>query len=204
MSFYSRVIFPRICNFALDNPLVSEQRRQLLADAGGEILEIGFSTGLNLPHYPPEVQKIAAIDPNAGMRRLAERRIKESKIEVDFHQISSECLPFDDNSFDSAVSTFTLCSIGNVGQALGEVFRVLKQGGKFLFLEHGISPDPGVRKWQLRLNRLEMWLADGCHLDRDIKELVAAQPFSAVESEEFYLEKTPKTHGYLYRGVARK
>ncbi len=204
MSFYSEAIFPRICNFALGNAQVSEQRQQLLADAHGEILEIGFGTGLNLPHYPSEVHKITTIDPNAGMRRLAQRRINGSNIQVDFHQISGEQLPFDDNRFDCVVSTYTLCSIMNVEQALKEVFRVLKPGRKFLFLEHGISPDPGVQKWQRRLNVLEMWLADGCRLDRNIKELVASQPFSSVESREFYLERTPKTHGYLYRGVATK
>ena len=94
--------------------------------------------------------------------------------------------------FDCVVSTFTLCSIEDVGQALSEVYRVLKPGGRFLFLEHGLSPEPSVQKWQRRLNWLEMRLADGCHLDRNMKELVAAQPFSSVEVEEFYLEKTPE------------
>ena len=98
----------------------------------------------------------------------------------------------------------TLCSIGDVRQALAEAYRVLKPGGRFLFLEHGLSPEPGVQKWQRRLNWLEMRLADGCHLDRNMTELVAAQPFSSVEVEEFYLERTPKTHGYLYRGIAVK
>src|SRR6185437_4162966 len=103
-----------------------------------------------------------------------------------------------------AVSTFTLCSIDNVAQALGEVYSVLKPGGPFLFLEHGLSPEPGVQRWQRRLNGLEMRLADGCRLDRNMRELVAAQPFSSIAVEGFYLERTPRTHGYLYQGVARK
>ena len=123
---------------------------------------------------------------------------------VDQRVVSGERLPFEDNRFDCAVSTFTLCSIEDVSQALSEVYRVLKPGGKFLFLEHGLSPEPGVQKWQRHLNWLEMRLADGCHLDRNMKELIAAQPFSSVEVEEFYLERTPKTHGYLYRGIAVK
>ena len=102
------------------------------------------------------------------------------------------------------MSTFTLCSIAGVAQALGELHRVLKPGGPFLFLEHGRSPEPGVRKWQRRLNWLEGRLGDGCRLDRDIRGLVTAQPFTSVEVEEFYLAGVPRTHGYLYRGAAIK
>src|SRR5262249_13636510 len=104
----------------------------------------------------------------------------------------------------SVVSTFTLCSIEDVDRALGEVYRVLKPGGRFLFLEHGISPEPKVQKWQRRLNWLEMRLGDGGRLDRNIEELVKAQPFASVEMEKFYMEKNPKTHGYMYRGIATK
>jgi len=188
----------------LDQPLVAEHRRQLLAAAAGEGLEIGFGTGLNLPHYPQAVRKITTVDPNVGMHKLAQRRIKQTKIEVDLRVLSGERLPFDDNTFDFAVSTFTLCSIANVVQALSEVLRVLKPGGRFLFLEHGLCPDSNVQQWQRRLNWLQMRLADGCRLDRNIKELVAAQPFSSVEVNEFYLERTPKTHGYIFRGIATK
>ncbi len=118
--------------------------------------------------------------------------------------LSSEGLPFEEGTFDCAVSTFTLCSIEDVGQALGEVYRVLKPGGKFLFLEHGLSPEPNIQKWQRRLNWLEMRLCDGCRLDRNMRELLAIGRFSSVEVEEFYLAKTPRTHGYLFRGSARK
>lgn len=135
---------------------------------------------------------------------MAQRRISWSKIKVDQRVLNGERLPFEEKSFDCAVSTFTLCSIKYVNQALAEVYRVLKPGGRFLFLEHGLSPEPNVQKWQRRLNWLEMHLADGCHLDRNMKELVAAQPFSSVKVDEFYLERTPKTHGYLYQGIAIK
>ena len=202
MGFYSEVIFPRLCDLLMDRPFVAKHRQQLLATVYGDVLEIGFGTGLNLPHYPAQVRRITTVDPNAGMHRLAQRRVRRSRIEVDQRVLSGERLPFEDDRFDCAVSTFTLCSIEDVGQALSEVYRVLRPGGRFLFLEHGLSPEPSVQKWQRRLNWLEMRLADGCHLDRNMKELVAAQPFSSVEVEEFYLERTPKTHGYLYRGVA--
>ena len=204
MGFYSQAIFPRLCDFLMNRPFVAKYRRELLAHAHGDVLEIGLGTGLNLPHYPPEVRKLTTIDPNPGMNRLAQSRIKETSIEIDQRLMSGENLPFEDNAFDNVVSTFTLCSIEDVCQAVREVYRVLKPGGILLLLEHGLSPDPGVQKWQRRLNWLEMRLADGCHLDRNMRALVTAQPFAAVKIDEFYIEKTPRTHGYLYRGIAIK
>jgi SAM-dependent methyltransferase len=204
VGFYSAVIFPRLCDLLLRGPFVAKRRRELLAAAHGEILEVGFGTGLNLPHYPAGVRRITTVDPNPGMHRLARRRVRQSGIDVDHRVLGGERLPFEDGRFDCAVSTFTLCSIADVERALGEVYRVLRPGGRFLFLEHGLSPQPNVRTWQRRLNGLEGLLADGCRLDRDIKALVAARPFASVEIEESYLERTPRTHGYLYRGIATK
>ncbi len=204
MSFYSRVIFPRLCDLLLGTELVAARRRELLAQARGQVLEIGFGTGLNVEHYSPRVAKLTTIDPNEGMHRLAVRRIKSSPIEVEQRVLRSEQLPFEDGSFDCVVSTFTLCSIDDVSRALTEVYRALKPGGQFLFLEHGLSPEPKVQKWQRRLNWLQGKLADGCRLDRDVKQLIAGQPFAATALREFYLEETPKTHGYLYQGAATK
>jgi ubiquinone/menaquinone biosynthesis C-methylase UbiE len=204
MGFYAQVILPFLCDFGLDRPFVARYRRELLAHAGGSILEIGFGTGLNLPYYPRHVRKVTAVDPSAGMYRRARRRIKQAGIEVDQRVIDGERLPFEDGTFDCVVSTFTLCSIEEVAQALREVYRVLKAGGKFLFLEHGLSPQPNVRKWQHRLNWLQVRLAGGCHLDRDMRALISAQPFASVQVDEFYIERTPRTHGYMYRGVAMK
>lgn len=158
----------------------------------------------NLSYYPEHVRKITVVDPNPGRQRQAQRRIDRAGIEVDQRLLSSEELPFDDHMFDCVVSTFTLCSIENVGRALNEVYRVLKPGGRFIFLEHGLSSDVKVQKWQRRLNWLEIRLADGCRLDRNIKEIVTTQAFSHVGLEEFYLERTPKTHGDLFRGSAIK
>lgn len=204
MGFYSRVIFPRLCELALSQEFVSKHRHELLSQASGKTLEIGFGTGLNLPHYPEQVRKITVVDPNPGMRRKAQRRIEESQIEVDQRLVSGEQLPFDEGLFDCVVSTFTLCSIEDVSRAISEVYRVLKPGGRFLFMEHGLSPDREVQKWQHRLNWLQRHLADNCHLDRQMNELVSSQPFSNVEVSEFYLEKGPRTHSYVYRGVATK
>lgn len=202
MGFYTRVFFPRLCDVILNRPVVARHRRELLAEAVGDVLEIGFGTGLNLPFYPKSVRKLTTVDPSLGMHSLSRKRIEKSGIEVDQRVLGGERLPFDDNSFDCVVSTFTLCSIARVDDALGEVCRVLKPGERFLFLEHGLSPEPTVQRWQRRLNWLEMRLADGCRLDRDIRGLVTAQAFSSVRVDQFYMDGIPRTHGYVSRGVA--
>jgi ubiquinone/menaquinone biosynthesis C-methylase UbiE len=204
MGFYARVIFPRLCDFVLDNPIVAKHRRELLAGAAGQILEIGFGSGLNLAQYPEQVRSITIVDPNTGMNRRAQVRIRKSGISVDQRLLSSEQLPFPDDTFDSVVSTYTLCSIARITSALGEVYRVLKPGGRFLFLEHGLSPDPSVSRWQHRLNWLQMRLGDGCRLDRNIAGFIREQPFASLAVDEFYMDKTPKTHGYTFRGTAAK
>src|SRR5690349_5605975 len=146
MGFYSQIVFPRLCDFLLDQPLVADHRRQLLSATEGEVLEIGFGTGLNLPHYPENVGKITAVDPSAGMHRLAERRIQQARIAVNYKLASGDRLPLDANRFDCVVSTFTLCSVAEPTRTLSEVFRVLKPGGRFLFFEHGQSPEPAVER----------------------------------------------------------
>lgn len=204
MGFYSRFVFPCLCDFALGTSEVARHRQDLLKDARGQILEIGFGTGLNLAHYPDGVRKITIVDPNPGMHRRAQKRIVESGREVDKQLISGEQLPFDEGTFDCVVSTFTLCSIDNVQRAVAELFRVLRPGGSFLFLEHGLSPDPKVQNWQHRLNWLQRQMAGNCHLNRNMRAIVSTPPFSNVEVSEFHLEKTPRTHGHVYQGVARK
>jgi ubiquinone/menaquinone biosynthesis C-methylase UbiE len=117
--------------------------------------------------------------------------------------LGGEHLPFADESFDCVVSSWTLCSVRSGERAVAELFRVLRPGGRFLFIEHGLSDDPKVQRWQRRLNRLQ-WCLAGCRLDQDVRELVDGQPFRAVEMDTFYAERTPKTHGYMYRGIACK
>lgn len=204
MGFYRRVVFPRLCDILLNRLYIARRRSALLAHAHGDILEIGFGTGLNLLCYPPHVRRLTTVDPNPGMHRLAERRIKKAGIVVDQRVLTCEQLPFAEHSFDCVVSTFTLCSVNDVSLALREAHRVLKPEGVFLFLEHGLSPEPGVQKWQRRLNWIESRLADGCRLDRNMKELVTAQPFSRVDVRQFYLEAIPRTHGYMSEGIATK
>ncbi len=203
-SFYSRYLFPRLCDWALDQPFVARHRREQLAQVRGEVLEIGVGTGLNLPCYPPTVRRLTVVEPNFGMSSRLRRRIKETAVEVDQRITSSESLPFQDCSFDFVVSTFTLCSIQNVEQALREMYRVVRPGGRFVFLEHGLSPEPKVQKWQRRLNWIQGIIGDGCRLDIDVRQLVVAATFHSIDIENFYLEHTPRTHGYLYRGSGVK
>jgi ubiquinone/menaquinone biosynthesis C-methylase UbiE len=204
LGFYSKVIFPRFYDCLMDKQFWAKYRQEQLASVDGEILEIGVGTGLNLPHYPDHVHRIVTVDPNPGMNKKLQRRIDQSGIEVDKRVLGSEELPFNDGAFDCVVSTITLCSIPAVKQAMAELFRVLKPGGRILFLEHGISPDTKVAKWQRRLNGFQRLFADGCTLTLDVPELLSTQSFSSVEIDNFYMEETPKTHGYMFRGMATK
>ncbi len=188
----------------MDKPFWAKHRQQQLADVAGTILEIGVGTGLNLPHYPGHVRSIVTVDPNPGMNKKLQRRVEACGIEVDQRILGSETLPFEDDKFDCIVSTITLCSISDVTVAMAELYRVLKPSGRLLFLEHGISPEANVSNWQRRLNWLQQRFGDGCTLTLDVPKLLATQPFCSVEIDTFYLEQTPKTHGYMYRGVATK
>jgi ubiquinone/menaquinone biosynthesis C-methylase UbiE len=188
----------------MSKPHITRQRRKVLKSAVGEVFEIGMGTGLNLPHYPEGVSKIVTVDPNPGMSRYLEKRSAETVIPLESHVMSGENLPFEDNRFDCAVSTWTLCSIADLEAAIREIYRILKPGGRFLFLEHGLSPDARVARWQNRLNGLQKLFADGCHLNRDMRSFIMAQPFEIAEIDNFYIEKTPRPYAYMYRGVAIK
>jgi ubiquinone/menaquinone biosynthesis C-methylase UbiE len=204
MGFYARRIFPRICDWVMRDPRMAELRKEFLARVDGEILEIGFGTGLNLPHYPPHVRRIITVDPNPGMNALAQKQVARIGIAVDQRLLGGEALPFEGETFDCVVSTWTLCSISEVGRALDEVYRVLRPAGRFLFLEHGLSADPGVQRWQRRLNPIQRRLAEGCRLDLDVEAVVRGQPFASVSVDRFEMERTPRTHGTMYRGIAVK
>ncbi len=203
MGFYSRILFPWGCDLAMSKPQFSEARRELLAGVTAEVLEIGFGSGLNLPHYPATIRKLTAVDVNPGMHRKARKRLAASPIAVDYRVLNGEELPMPDHSFDSVVSTWTLCSIKNVGQALGEIRRVLKPEGRFFFLEHGLSNASKVQRWQHWLTPLQRIIGDGCHLNRNIRTLLEAQGFRVVELKNFYMEGASKVGGYTYQGTAR-
>lgn len=203
MGFYAQVIAPRIMDWGLSSPTLAKYRQEVLSNVQGEVLEIGFGTGINLSYYPEQLQKLVTVDANPGMNALAQKRLETSTITVDNRVLNGENLPMPDSSFDCVVSTWTLCSIKNVEQAIAEIHRVLKPGGKFYFIEHGLSNDPNIQVWQNRLNFINKALFVGCHINRNIKQLVATQ-FDDLTIEEFYEPNTPKIDGYMYKGVATK
>ncbi len=180
-------------------------REALLAKASGSVLEIGFGTGANVPYYARDLRFVTAIDPNAGMVSLARAHAASTRDSLVRWVIASgEMLPFPGHSFDTVVSTLTLCSIPQIAPALQELYRVLKPGGRFLFLEHGQSPDPAVRRWQDRLTPCWKYLGDGCHLNRPMAQLIQAHPWSIKTLEMFYLPGVPRPFAYFYQGMAVK
>lgn len=203
MKFYSNLIIPYCIDLTMSGSNLQKYRQELLADVSGEILEIGFGTGLNLPYYPTTVKKITAIDANPGMQKVARSRIEKSQITVNYKVVNGECIPFEDCSFDSVVCTWTLCSIERAERAIGEIYRLLKPAGKFFFIEHGLSKDSSVQFWQNTLTPIQKVIADGCHLNRQINNLIE-QKFTNVTIEQFYAPQLPKIIGYMYRGVAVK
>lgn len=202
MGLYAKYIFPHILEYVMSSSILVDCRKDTLSEVTGEILEIGFGTGMNLPYYPAHVRKITGVDVNINMRPKAEKRLKSSPIKVDYRTVSAELLPFPSQTFDTVVSTFTLCSIKDIHRALSEIARVLRPNGRFFFAEHGLSPDYPVQKWQHRLNPINKALSCGCNLNRNIKELIGSCNLKILKLDQFHLEKTPKIFGYMYKGIA--
>jgi len=203
MNLYSQFLFPRLLDVAMAGQPFPRYREDLLREVTGDVLEIGFGTGLNLKHYPAGVRQLATVDPNPGVNQLAQKRIAASGVTVNHYCLSGEALPMADGSFDSVVSTWVLCSIPDVAGAIAEVHRVLRPGGRFFFIEHGLSDEPRLQPWQRRLTPIQKVIGDGCHLDRDIAALVQAQ-FERVDYRTFYGDRLPKVAGFMYQGIATK
>ncbi|WP_035993999.1 class I SAM-dependent methyltransferase [Leptolyngbya sp. KIOST-1] len=203
MGLYNERILPYLIDVSMAGTTLEPYRREVLAEVEGAVLEIGFGTGLNLPYYPDHVRHLVTVDPSPGVHRLAQKRIDASPIAVDHRLLSGEALPMAEATFDSVVSTFTLCSIPEIEQALAEIYRVLKPGGRFFFVEHGLSDEPGIQTWQNRLTPLQKRIAGGCHINRNMRQLIEQQ-FDQVSLTAAYVERLPKIMGYFYRGVATK
>lgn len=205
-NFYRRYVWPHLLDWAMHHPRIVPYRAPTLAPATGRVLEIGFGTGANLPHYAPSVRELEIVEPDAALNEHAARRLAASDRLVTIHSLCAERLPFEADRFDTVVSTFTLCSIPDVSAALAEVRRVLRPGGQFLFLEHGLAPDLEVARWQRRLTPLQKRLGGGCHLDRPVRALLVSAGLSidASRSREHYVRGLPRVLGWFSHGVAHK
>ncbi|MCX6509555.1 MAG: class I SAM-dependent methyltransferase [Actinobacteria bacterium] len=201
MGFYSTHIVPRFIDKMCGTPAMQEGRDAVAAGLSGTVLEIGFGSGLNVASYPPEIELVYAVEPALTARKIAVPRIAASPIPIQYAGLYGETVALDDNSCDGALCTFTLCTIPGVEQALAELRRVLKPGGKFHFLEHGLAPDAKTQAWQHRLDPLEKRLADGCHLTRDPVELVKAAGFE-LEFVHSEYTKGPKPWVFMTFGQA--
>lgn len=201
-SWYDRVVLPMLIDLACGQKTVAEQRRKVVPLASGRVLEIGLGTGLNLAHYDArKVESITGVDPAEQMSPRARKRIEASGLKVELLAASAERLPVPDRSFDSAVSTYTLCSIPDPLQALKEVRRALKPGGRLFFTEHGMAPDASVRKWQERLDSVWPRVSGGCHLNRDVPALLAQAGFTLENIQSGY-EPGPRPWTFHYSGAA--
>lgn len=202
MNWYEEKLLPRLIDLACGGRPFERQRAAIVPRATGDVLEIGFGSGRNLPFYDPRrVRRLWALEPSAGMRRLAADKLAASGLDVVFLDLPGEEIPLADASVDTVLITYTLCTIPDPLLALAGVRRVLRPGGRLLYCEHGRAPDAGVRRWQARLNPLWRRLAGGCNLDRDIARLITEAGFRIEDEERRYISG-PRVLTYNYRGSA--
>ncbi|MGZ8385512.1 MAG: class I SAM-dependent methyltransferase [Nitrospira sp.] len=204
MGLYATQIFPRLMDWVMARPAFSQLREALLQLASGEVLEIGFGTGLNLRHYPTTITRLSIVDPAILLPAKVARRMAAAPYPIQTTHVTAENLPFPDRHFDYVVSTWTLCTIPDPVQALQEVARVLKPGGHFLFLEHGRSEDQKIAAWQDRLNPIQNVVGCGCHLNRQIDRLITQSGLSIAHLDRFSMPGVPRVAGEMYRGTATR
>jgi SAM-dependent methyltransferase len=207
MGFYSDVILPRLCDFAMRNKQLVPLRERVIGEAEGRVLEIGVGSGLNLPFYRPPVREVLALEPAPRLLTMAQSTMAEAgarvvNMPVRFLEASAEAIPIDRHSVDTVVTTWTLCSIPHADAALAEMRRVLRPGGRLLFVEHGQAPDEGVRRWQDRLTPAWRCITGGCHLNRPIRAMIEAAGFGIDRIETGYIPG-PRPMTFMYQGSAR-
>jgi len=203
MGLYENWVLPRLLDMAMRNHVLDPYRRSAITSTRGLVLEIGVGSGLNLPLYGPEVRRVVGFDPSSELLRLARERAAKALVPVLLVRASAQSIPFADAGFDTIVMTWTLCSIPNPVEALAEMRRVLKPGGRLLFVEHGLSPETRIARWQHRLTPYWKRVGGGCHLDREIQNLIRAAGFQTDAVQTGYM-KGPNPWTFMYQGSATK
>ena len=203
MGWYTEHVLPRALDVSMRGAAFGRIRARVAAGLDGEVLEIGFGSGLNVPYYPASVRRVLAVDPATAGRRLAARRVSRSPVPVQFAGLDASRLPAGAATVDRVLSTWTLCTVPDAGQALAEICRVLRPGGTLHFAEHGLAPDPGVARLQHRLTPVQRRLIGGCHLDRPMRELITASGLRIGRLDTYYMG-WPHALGYTYEGIATR
>lgn len=201
MGLYSHYVLPRLINFAMSREVVAHLRAAHVPAARGVVLEVGIGSGLNLPFYTAEVTRLYGVDPSAELIAMARRMAEGVRFPVELLQQGAERIPLDEGAVDTVVVTWSLCSIDDPLRVLRELRRVLKPGGAFIFVEHGLAPDAGVRKWQNRLTPIWRHMAGGCHLNRKMDDLIREAGFTMTSVEMGYIPG-PRVATYMYEGRA--
>ncbi len=200
MGIYEKYFLPKLLNLAMKAPAMKAIRKKIVPLAEGNVLEVGIGSGLNLPFYDKSV-KVTGLDPSLELQVMAREVAAREGVNVDFLSVGGEEIPAEDNSFDSVVMTWTLCTIPDPMAALSEIRRVLKPNGKILFAEHGESPDANIAKWQARVNPYWNVIGGGCNLNRRVTDLYEGSAFAFDDIEKGYIDG-PKIATYTYRGIA--
>jgi ubiquinone/menaquinone biosynthesis C-methylase UbiE len=204
VGFYQDQLLPRLQDKVMDRKATREVRARVCAGLSGDVVEIGFGTGLNAAYYPSDVTKILAIEPSSVCVRIAEARIARASTTVEMAGLDGQHLDLPSDAFDAVLSTWTLCTIPDLATALAEMRRVLKPGGTLRFVEHGHAPDQSVVRWQYRLEPLNKRLAGGCHLTREIPQTIEQAGFSIEQLDTYYFTGEPKPFAYTFEGYAAK
>jgi ubiquinone/menaquinone biosynthesis C-methylase UbiE len=202
MGCYADRILPHLINVVMNTGQTREIRRRVCAGLTGEVLEIGFGTGHNLPFLPAAVTRLLAVEPSGNSVRLAAKRIEAAPVDLEVIGLDGQRLPVADHSVDAVLCTWSLCTIPDAAAAVREARRVLRPGGEFHFVEHGLAPEEPVRRWQDRLNGIQQRIAGGCNLNRDIPGIIDSGGMRITKLDRYYGKGEPKPYGALYEGIA--